>query len=109
MRLAFLVAAGVVLSVVLAAQTAIFDTISVDSTASDAVDIAGGIVLGVDLAAEDGGVPDGAIVFVNATTCPSPLEAYSLPFNSGGLIACLYPPSGAAFLGTAVLGTGELQ
>ena len=96
-------------SCILIAQTGFFDTLSVDSTAADAVDIAGGIALGVDLAAEDGGVPDGAIVFVNATTCPAPLAVYSLPFNSGGLLACLYPPSGAAFLGTAVLGTAELQ
>ena len=86
MRLAFLVAACVVLSVSLAAQTAIFDTISVDSTASDAVDIAGGIVLGVDLSAEDGGVPERGIIFFNATDCPSPLVAYPLPFNSGGLL-----------------------
>ena len=109
MRPLFLVAAGVMLSVGLAAQTGIFDTVSVDSTAADAVDIAGGITLGVDLAAEDGGVPDGAIVFVTSATCPSPLAAYSLPFNSGGLLACLYPPSGAAFLGTAILGTSRLQ
>ena len=109
MRPIALVAACVVLSVVLAAQTAIFDTISVDSTAADAVDIAGGIVLGVDLAAEDGGVPDGAIVFVTSATCPSPLVAYPLPFNSGGLLACLYAPSGSAFLGAAQLGSARLQ
>ena len=80
MRLAFLVAACVVLSVSLAAQTAIFDTISVDSTAADAVDIAGGIVLGVDLSAEDGGVPERGIIFFNAT---------DLPYPAGGLPAAL--------------------
>ena len=109
MRSIALVAACVVLSVVLAAQTAIFDTISVDSTAADAVDIAGGIVLGVDLSAEDGGVPERGIIFFNATDCPSPLVAYPLPFNSGGLLACLYAPSGSAFLGAAQLGSARLQ
>ena len=109
MRLLALVTACVALSVVLAAQTAIFDTISVDSTAADAVDIAGGIVLGVDLSAEDGGVPERGIIFFNATTCPTPLVAYPLPFNSGGLLACLYAPSGSAFLGSAQLGSARLQ
>ena len=115
MRLTFpgaalvVVAVNVVAVIALAAQTGIFDTLSVDSTAADAVDIAGGITLGVDLAVEDGGVPERAIIFVNATTCPTPLVAYSLPFNSGGLLACLYAPSGASFLGTAILGTARLQ
>ena len=99
----------VVLGVSLAAQTAIFDTISVDSTAADAVDIAGGIVLGVDLSAEDGGVPERGIIFFNAMTCPTPLVAYPLPFHSGGLLACLYAPSGSAFLGAAQLGSARLQ
>ena len=102
----FVLLTGAVLA---AQQTGIFSTVDVDSTAEDALDVAGGIVLGIDLAAEDGGVPDGAIVFVTSATCPSPLAAYSLPFNSGGLLACLYPPSGAAFLGTAILGTSRLQ
>ena len=84
MRLIFLVATCVALSVALAAQPAVFDTVDVDSTAVDAVDIAGGIVLGIDLSAEDGGVPERGIIFVNDTTCPSPLVAFPLPFNSGG-------------------------
>ena len=109
MRLIFMVATCVALSVALAAQTGIFDTVSVDSTASDAVDIAGGIVLGIDLTAEDGGVPERGIIFVNDTTCPSPLVAFPLPFNSGGLLACLYAPSGSAVLGAALLGTARLQ
>ena len=104
-----LVAACVALMVPLSAQTGFFDTVDVDSTAADALDVAGGIALGVPLSAEDGGVPEGAVVFVNASTCPSPLVAYSLPFDSMGLLACLYAPSGAAFLGTARLGTAELQ
>ena len=93
----------------LAAQPGIFDTVSVDSTAADAVDVAGGIVLGIDLSAEDGGVPERGIIFVNATTCPAPLVAFPLPFNSGGLLACLYAPSGSAFLGSAQLGSARLQ
>ena len=103
------IGALVATGVVLAAQTGIFDTVSVDSTAADAVDIAGGIVLGIDLSAEDGGVPERGIIFVNATTCPSPLVAFPLPFNSGGLLACLYAPSGSAVLGAALLGTARLQ
>ena len=109
MRLIFTVATCVALSVALAAQTAIFDTVDVDSTAADALDVAGGIVLGIDLAAEDGGVPERGIIFVNATTCPSPLVAFPLPFNSGGLLACLYAPSGSAVLGAAQLGSARLQ
>ena len=109
MRPIALVASCVVLSVALSAQTAIFDTISVDSTAADALDVAGGIVLGIDLSAEDGGVPERGIIFVNDTTCPSPLVAFPLPFNSGGLLACLYAPTGSAVLGAALLGTARLQ
>ena len=110
MRPLVLVAACMALSVALAAQTGIFDTVSVDSTAADAVDIAGGIRLGVDLAAEDGGVPDTAIILINGPTCPSPLVAISTTIQGlGSLSTCLYAPSGAAFLGTAVLGTARLQ
>ena len=68
---------------------------SVDSTAADARGHRGrDRARPVDLAAEDGGVPEGAVIFVNATTCPTPLAVYSLPFNDGGLLACLYAPSG---------------
>ena len=109
MRPLVLVAACVALIVPLSAQTGFFDTVDVDSTAADALDVAGGIVLGIDLSAEDGGVPERGIIFVNATTCPSPLVAFPLPFNSGGLLACLYAPSGSAVLGAAVLGTARLQ
>ena len=104
--LVFVLLTGAVLS---AQQTGIFSTVDVDSTAADAVDVAGGIVLGIDLAAEDGGVPERAIIFLNALTCPSPLVAFTLPFDSGGLLACLYAPSGSALLGSALLGTARLQ
>ena len=96
-------------AVVSAQQAVVFDTVDVDSTAADALDVAGGIVLGIDLTAEDGGVPERGIIFVNDTTCPSPLVAFPLPFNSGGLLACLYAPSGSAVLGAALLGTARLQ
>ena len=102
-------AACVLLVVPLAAQTGIFDTVSVDSPAPDAVDIAGGIALGVPLAAEDGGVPERSVLFTTEATCPAPLAAYTLPFNAGGLLACLYAPEGAAKLGSAILGTSELE
>ena len=62
MRL-FLVAACVVGAVVtLAAQDGVFDSLSVESTSSDALDVAGGLELGVDLSAENGGVPETAVI-----------------------------------------------
>ena len=82
----------------------------VDSTAGDAVDVAGGIVLGIDLAAEDGGVPETAVILVNATTCPEPLVDFPNTISGlGTLIACLYAPEGASQLGAAQLGSATLQ
>ena len=82
----------------------------VDSTAGDAVDVAGGIVLGIDLAAEDGGVPETAVILVNATTCPEPLVDFPNTISGlGTLIACLYAPEGASQLGAARLGSATLQ
>ena len=86
MRLLALVAACVALSVALVAQTGIFDTVSVDSTPAGPWTSPDGIVLGIDLSAEDGGVPERGIIFVNDTTCRAPLVAFPLPFNSGGLL-----------------------
>lgn len=84
-------------------------SIDVESTSPTALDVAGGIVLGIDLSAEDGGVPEAGILFVNAATCPSPLVAFTIPFDSMGLLACLYATSDAAILGSALLGTSRLQ
>ena len=95
-----LVAACVALMVVaLAAQTGIFDTVSVDSTAADAVDIAGGISLGVTSRPRMAGCR--RAIGVSSSTSndlPAPLAGLrSLPFDSGGSAsACLYAPSGAA-------------
>ena len=59
---------------VLMAQDGVYETLSVESTSSDAMDVAGGIELGVDLSAENGGVPETAIILVNGPTCPAPLS-----------------------------------
>ena len=88
----------------------VYETLSVESTSSDALDVAGGLELGVDLSAENGGVPETAIILVNGPTCPPPLVAIATTIQGlGSLSTCLYPPSGAAFLGTAALGTARLQ
>ena len=82
----------------------------VDSTAGDAVDVAGGIVLGINLAAEDGGVPETAVILVNGTVCPPPLVVFPTTIPGlGSLIACLYAPEGASQLGAAQLGSATLQ
>ena len=112
MRLLILTAMIVAVAVLVSAQVIapVVDSIDVDSTAADAVDVAGGIVLGIDLAAEDGGVPERAVIFYNGTVCPPPLVLFphTIP-GTGTLIACLYSPVGSAQLGSAVLGTTRLQ
>ena len=103
--LTFLVAA---LALPLNAQDGVYETLSVESTSSDAMDVAGGIELGVDLSAENGGVPETAIILINAATCPVPLVLFPLT-GIGTLIACLYAPVGASQLGAAQLGSATLQ
>ena len=44
--------------------------------------MAGGVELGVDLSAENGGVPERGILLINATTCPAPLVL--VPNNDPG-------------------------
>ena len=88
----------------------VVDSIDVDSTAADAVDVAGGIVLGIDLLPDHGGVPERTVIFYNGTTCPPPLVSFphTIP-GVGTLIACLYSPMGSAQLGSAQLGSARLQ
>ena len=111
MRRAFLVAAFVVgAALPLSAQDGVFETVGVESTSSDALDVAGGIELGIDLSAENGGVPETAVILVNGPTCPAPLVAFPTTIQGlGGLIACLYAPVGASQLGAAQLGSARLQ
>ena len=93
-----------------AAQDGVFETVGVESTSSDALDVAGGIELGVDLSAENGGVPETAVILVNGTSCPAPLVAFVTTIQGlGTLIACLYAPVGASQLGAAQLGSATLQ
>ena len=89
----------------------VFDSIDVDSTAADAVDVAGGIVLGIDLLPDHGGVPERTVIFYSGATCPPPLVAFPHSVSGiGTLIACLYsPPGGSAQLGSAQLGSARLQ
>ena len=112
MRRLILTAGIVALAGLVSAQdlSPVVESLDVDSTAADAVDVAGGIVLGIDLAAEDGGVPERAVIFYNGTTCPPPLVLFphTIP-GIGTLIACLYSPVGSAQLGSAILGTARLQ
>ena len=111
MRLTFLVALFIVgPALPVAAQDGVYQTLSVESTSSDALDVAGGLELGVDLSAENGGVPETGIILVNATTCPAPLVLFPTTITGlGSLIACLYAPSGASQLGAAQLGSATLQ
>ena len=95
---------------ILAAQDGVYETLSVESTSSDALDVAGGLELGVDLSAENGGVPETGIILVNGTDCPDPLvEIQTTISGLGSLIACLYAPEGASQLGAAILGSATLQ
>ena len=62
--------------------------------------MAGGLELGVDLSAENGGVPETAIILVNGPTCPAPLVAIATTIQGlGSLSTCLYAPVGAVTAG----------
>ena len=89
----------------------VVDSLDVDSTAADAVDVAGGIVLGIDLLPDHGGVPERTVIFYSGATCPPPLVLFPHSVSGiGTLIACLYSPgSGSAQLGSAQLGSARLQ
>ena len=100
----------VTVAVLFAQPSGVFSRLSVDSTAANALVVVGGITLGIDLHPQYGGVPDLAIVLVNASTCPPPLISYPSGIQGlGTLIACLYVESGAPQLGSAILGTARLQ
>ena len=111
MRHAFLVALFIVGSVLpVSAQDGVFETVGVESTSSDALDVAGGLELGIDLSAENGGVPETAIILVNGPTCPAPLISIVTTIQGlGTLSTCLYAPVGASQLGAAQLGSATLQ
>ena len=111
MRRALLAAAFIVGSVLpVSAQDGVYETLSVESTSADALDVAGGLELGVDLSAENGGVPETAIILVNGPTCPAPLVAIVTTIQGlGSLSTCLYAPVGASQLGAAQLGSATLQ
>ena len=105
---ALVVAAIVVLK---AQQTTRLESLAVVSIASDALRVAGGATLGIDLHPQYGGVADRTVVMVNATTCPSPLILFpSSLVGLGTLITCVYIESAAGSqLGSALLGTSTLQ
>ena len=111
MRRALLVALFIVgAALPVAAQDGVYETLSVESTSADALDVAGGLELGVDLSAENGGVPETAVILINGTSCPAPLVAFPATIQGlGTLIACLYAPVGASQLGAAQLGSATLQ
>ena len=107
---AILASCVVVVVLPLSAQDGVYETLSVESTSADALDVAGGLELGVDLSAENGGVPETAVILINGTSCPSPLVAFPATIQGlGTLIACLYAPVGASQLGAAQLGSATLQ
>ena len=83
MRRALLVALFIVgAALPVAAQDGVYETLSVESTSADALDVAGGLELGVDLSAENGGVPETAVILINGTSCPGP--ARSVPCDDSG-------------------------
>ena len=88
----------------------IFDSIQVDSVAGDALDVRGGLVLGVELAPSSGGVAGNSVILFNGTTCPDSLVAFPTTIlGLGSLITCAYIESMVALLGSARLGSAILQ
>ena len=88
----------------------VYDSIQVDSVARDALDVRGGLVLGVALDPPSGGVASKSIILFNGTTCPDGTILFPTTIPGlGSLIACAYIESTAALLGSAILGSAILQ
>ena len=89
---------------------AVYQQLSVTSPATNALRVAGGATLGIDLEPQYGGVADRTVVMMNATTCPTPLVLFpSVIQGLGTLITCVYIESSGSQLGSAILGTSTLQ
>ena len=88
----------------------VFDSIQVDSVAENALDVRGGLVLGVELAPSSGGVAGNSVILFNGTTCPDSLVGFPTTIPGlGSLITCAYIETTAALLGSARLGSATLR